>query len=94
MDQLQIPPSAAPFFQEYDASRLDVRRHAGLIIERILAYGNRAEVQWLLATYGRQAVRDWVAQTGLQRLPWRRFRLWCLVFEIPITEKPERIWPH
>lgn len=91
---IHIPPSAAPVFQEYDASRLDVRRRAALIIERILAYGSRAEVRWLLATCARQSVRDWVAQAGLQRLPWRRFRLWCLVFEIPIPEKPERIWPH
>ena len=92
--KLQIPPSAAPFFQEYSFSSLDIRQHAALIIERILAYGNRAEVQWLLATYGRPAVRDWVAQEGINRLSWRRFHLWCLVFEIPLPKKPRRIWPH
>ena len=90
----QIPASAAPFFQEYRLSSLDVTEHSALIIERILAYGSRAEVQWLLATYGRPAVRDWVERAGLQRLTWRRFHLWCLVFEIPLPEKPRRIWPH
>ena len=93
-DTLRIPVSAAPFFQEYDFTSLDVRQHAALIIERILAYGSRAEVQWLLATYGRKTVRDWVAHSGLQRLPLRRFHLWCLVFELPLTEKPQRIWPY
>lgn len=90
----QIPSSAAPFFQEYQLASLDVRQHAALIIERILAYGSRAEVQWLLAAYGRKSVRNWVVQSGLRRLPWRRFHLWCLVFEIPIPEKPRRIWPY
>jgi hypothetical protein len=90
----EIPSSAAPFFQEYDVRQLDVRQHAPLIIERILAYGNRVEVRWLLDTYGREQVRGWVAQSGMQRLSWRRFHLWCSVFNIPIPEKPQRIWPH
>ncbi len=90
----RIPSSAAPFFQEYPFSSLDLQQHADLIIERILAYGSRAEVQWLLAVYGRPAVRGWLAQSGLQRLPWRRFHMWCLVFDLPLPKKPKRIWPH
>ncbi len=93
-DSLEIPSSTAPFFQEYDFHKLDVRLHASLIIERILAYGSRAEVRWLLDTYGRDQVREWVAQSGVKRLPWRRLDLWCFVFDIPLPEKPKRIWPH
>jgi len=90
----EIPTSAAPFFQEYDVRHLDVHQHASLIIERILAYGNRDEVHWLFETYGHEHVREWIAQAGVKRLPWRRFHLWCCVFDIPIPEKPQRIWPH
>jgi hypothetical protein len=90
----KIPSSAAPFFQEYDFARLDVREHAALIIERILAYGNRAEVRWLLETYGREPVEDWIQQSGVRRLPWRRYHMWCLVFDLPEQEKPARAWPH
>ena len=89
-----IPPSAAPFFQEYDFSTLDVSQHAGLIMERILAFGNREEVRWLILAYGRQRVRYWIAQDGIRKLPWRRYHLWCTIFDIPITEKPSHIWPH
>ncbi len=89
-----IPISAAPFFQEYNFSTLDVLLNADLIIERILAYGNRVEVRWLIATYGRAQIRDWVGQYGIKRLSWGRYHMWCLVFEIPIAEKPQRIWPH
>ena len=93
-DPIEIPSSATPFFQEYDMGHLDVHQHAPLIIERILAYGNRAEVRWLLETYGREKVQAWVAQVGVKRLSWRRFHLWCFVFSIPEPEKSHRIWLH
>jgi hypothetical protein len=89
-----IPASAAAFFQEYDFAHLDAHQHAALIIERILAYGNRDEVRWLLETYGREQVRGWIEEQGVKRLSWRRLHLWCFVFDIPISEKPQRIWPH
>lgn len=59
-DSKQIPASARPFFQEYKTEMLDIDQHSALIIERILAYGNRAEVRWLLDTYGREQVIEWV----------------------------------
>ena len=90
----QIPSSAKPFFQEYNADLLDVDAHAPLIMERILAYGNREEVRWLINTYGRDQVRGWVLQTGASRLSRRRYHLWCFVFEIPQYAPPARIWPH
>ena len=88
----RIPSSALPFFQEYDANFLDIDQHASLIIERILAYGNRAEVGWLLETYGRDRIGGWVIQSGMSRLPWRRYHLWCFVFDLPEKNKPVRIW--
>lgn len=89
-----IPASTRPFFQEYNFDLLDVDHHASLVIERILAYGNRAEVRWLLETYGREQVRDWVIQSGLSKLSRRRYHLWCFVFQVPEREKPLCIWPY
>jgi hypothetical protein len=90
----QVPASARPFFQEYDFDLLDENMHAPLIIERILAYGNRAEVRWLLELYGREQVKNWVVESGMRKLPWRRYHLWCFVFSLPIQKRPDRIWPH
>jgi hypothetical protein len=90
----QIPDSAKPFFQEYDVDLLDIDQHAVLIIERILAYGNRDEVRWLLKTYGRDRVRDWVAQSGIVRLSRRRYHLWCFVFHLQEQKRPVSAWPH
>ncbi len=74
--------------------RLQVDQHATLIIERILAYGDRAEVRWLLDTYGRERVREWVMASGANRLSRRRYHLWCFVFQVPEQEQPARVWPH
>lgn len=89
-----IPPSSFPFFQEYIPTELDVQQHAALIIERILAYGNRAEVRWLIDTYDRGPIQDWLKAMGSQRLPWRRYHLWCQVFHLPMKDKPVHIWPY
>ncbi len=53
---------------EYNFSTLDVRLHAELIIERIPAYGNRAEVRWLIQTYGRAEICHWMEQEGINQL--------------------------
>jgi hypothetical protein len=90
----QIPASARPFFQEYNPDLLDIDQHGPLIIERILAYGNRDEVRWLLKIYGRDLVRDWVIRSGMNRLSWRRYHLWCFVFYLSEKNKPARIWQH
>jgi hypothetical protein len=90
----QIPATTRPFFQEYNLDLLDVNEHAPLIIERILAYGNRAEVRWLLDTYGREQVSNWVALSGVSKLSRRRYHLWCFVFNLPEKNTLSRIWPH
>ena len=61
-----IPETTLPFFQEYDFDHLDPERDSDLFIERLLAYGNRDEVHWLLCNY-RQA-RD---QRGLSEASTR-----------------------
>ncbi len=87
-----IPASTAPFFQEYDFTHLDVSQHAELIIERILAYGNRVELRWLVQTSGWEKIRAWIAETGNRRLPLIRYNLWCLVFDVPQEEQRKGIW--
>lgn len=89
-----IPVTTYPFFQEYNVNLLDVDQDAPLIIERILAYGNRAEVRWLLETYGREQIRDWVMQLGMSRLSRRRYHLWSFVFNLPEKNQSSQIWQY
>lgn len=98
MNLTLLPLSLRPFFQEYDFASLNLAQHRSLIIERTLAYGNRAEVRWLFQAYGSISIRDWLQRWGARRLPWRRFNLWAVLLDFPPAQRlgPERrgIWPH
>ena len=93
-----IPRSLAPCFQEYDLEALDPAQHSDLLIERVLAYGDRRELRWLFCLYGRPRVIEWVRQSGARRLPWRRYNMWCVLLELPAARRPRledrRIWPY
>lgn len=93
-----IPRSLTPCFQEYDIERLDPAQHGDLIIERVLAYGNRRELRWLFDLYGRTRIADWVQRLGARRLSWRRYNLWCVLLDLPSARRPrseeQQIWPH
>jgi hypothetical protein len=93
-----IPRSLAPCFQEYNLDTLDPAQHGDLLIERVLAYGNRQELRWLFRRYGRAQVSEWVRLSGARRLPRRRHNLWCVLLELPLVPRERRhrrqIWPY
>jgi hypothetical protein len=91
-----IPKSSAAFFQEYRFETLDGVKHAGLIMERLLAYGDRAEIRWLFESYGVGELRRWVQEHGERLLPRRRYELWRVFFDLPAAQKAEgrRVWPY
>jgi hypothetical protein len=70
----EIPKSAAPFIQEYRFEEFDPARDSELVIERLLAFGNREEIHWLYQTYGREQLRNWVEKSGANHLPFSRYQ--------------------
>jgi hypothetical protein len=78
-----IPASLAPFFQEYDLVQLDLERSAATIIERVLQFGNRAEIRWLFSVYPRQRIAGWVQEWGGYALPEPHHTFWNLVLDLP-----------
>ena len=90
-----IPKTARPFFQEFDLDQINLQRDGDLISERLLAFGNRDEVSWLLKQYGPGRIREWLSRDGVRRLSRRRFRLWCVLFDVPMSlHEPAPIWPY
>jgi hypothetical protein len=92
-----IPISLRPCFQEYTLEKLDPERDAFTVIERTLARGDRREVRWLFARYGRERLAEWVRQAGWWRLSRRRFRFWRAYFDIhDYRRNPlgRGAWPH
>jgi hypothetical protein len=91
-----VPKSSSAFFQEYRFETLDGVKHAALIMERLLAYGNRSEIRWLFDNYGLEEIRHWVKEHGDRLLPRRRYELWRVLFDLPGVPKTERhqVWPY
>jgi Family of unknown function (DUF6922) len=91
-----IPKSTAPFFQEYRFESLDTAAHAALIMERLLACGNRSEIRWLFENYGADKIRTWLERDGERLLPRRRYELWRVLFDLPGHQIAERrqAWPY
>jgi hypothetical protein len=77
-----IPPSLAPFFQEYDLARLNPEKDSFTIIERTLQFGNRSELRWLFRTYSRREITDWVRRFGEDCLPEPHLTFWKLILEV------------
>jgi hypothetical protein len=91
-----VPKSSSAFFQEYRFETLDGVKHAALIMERLLAYGNRSEIRWLFDNYGVEEIRHWVKEHGERLLPRRRYALWRVLFDLPGNQIAERhhAWPY
>ncbi|MCI0520819.1 MAG: hypothetical protein L0Z70_11280 [Chloroflexi bacterium] len=88
-DELPSPilASLAPFFQEYDLARLDLERSASTIIERVLQFGNRAEIGWLFSVYSRQQIAGWVRRWGNDALPEPHRTFWRLALDLPEAQE-------
>jgi len=76
-----IPPSLAPFFQEYDIARLNPETDSFTIIERTLQFGNRSELRWLFRIYSRKQITDWVRRFGKDRLPQPHRTFWQIILD-------------
>jgi hypothetical protein len=77
-----IPQTLTPFFQEYDFEKLSPERDSHTIIERVLQYGNRTELQWLFSVYSKEQITTWVRQFGKEKLPQPHRTFWQVVLEI------------
>ena len=85
----RLPADSAWLFPEYDFESMDLERHSGAIIERVLERGTWEQARWLFTTYGEQCVAAWVRRHGFRLLSKRSFALWRLVLGITDYTAPE-----
>jgi hypothetical protein len=89
-----IPHSLQFAFQEYDLEKLHPDEHAFTVIERTLAYGNRAELRWLFAQYGSERLAAWVSEAGWRVLPRYRLIFWVSYFDLSNLPQRRGVWPY
>lgn len=70
-------------------------------IERVMLRGRMEDMRWLLATFGRDCLRTFLAERGRRVLPPRELRFWCTISGTPRDEadawvdearRSERAW--
>lgn len=67
-----------------------------LVIAQILEEGNRADLAWLAATVGREAIAAFVRDRGGRKLSARSRRFWSRALalaEPPCHPLAEQLWP-
>ena len=99
-----IPPPGylRPCFWDIKFEKLDPRGRPRFVIERILEYGGREAVRWMLDSYPREEI-----VAGLLRSPHlspRTANFWALFFQVDgeqirclsksFRETREKFWPY
>ena len=84
-----LPTDTAWLFPEYNFEEMDLERHRGVIIERVLERGTWEQTRWLFATYGEAEVASWVQRHGFRLLSKRSFALWRLALDISNYHAPD-----
>jgi hypothetical protein len=83
-----IPNSLQPYFQEYDLTDLRLSRHANLIIQRIMEFGNWDEIRWLFHFYSRRRVQRFIREHGERWLKPVTFNYWRKLLGIRRWQQP------
>lgn len=79
-----LPPDLEPLFWDADPAALDVRRHRGYIIERILELGDFREIRWMRETYAAGEIVRVLKET--RGISARSAAYWSLVYDVPAEE--------
>ena len=89
MKSSRMPSDSEWLFPEYDYGSLELERHSGIIIERMLERGTWEQLGWLFDAFGEDRVTEWVRRHGFRLLSQRSFALWCLALGINDYVAPE-----
>jgi len=75
----QLPSHLQRFFWEYDPQVLDIKKHADVIMARIMERGSWQAMMWLRKVYPSEVLADFLSDKGWRVLPPREVNYWALV---------------
>jgi hypothetical protein len=82
MQSLTLPETFRPLLWSYDFDRVDPLRHKKTIVVQAINYGTLAQWRWLIRSYGRDGVREVLANISASELRPRAQRLASLVLGV------------
>jgi hypothetical protein len=77
---MAVPAELHWLFWELDPARIDLAADSGYVMARVLEHGGLAEVRWLLARYGREAIHAFLRDVGHSELSDRTIAFWRAAF--------------
>ncbi len=97
-----IPKFLKKHFWDVDISKVDKKKNAQFVIERILDYGDKKEVEWMKKNYDLDQIKNVVRNS--RRLSLRSANYWAVIFDLKRDEvlylkryyqkKPNLIWKY
>lgn len=87
-----VPTAFRRFFWDVQLSTLSVDRHQDFILARLLEFGDRRAIQWLLRTYARRLLIRFLRGRGGAVLPKRVWQFWALQLGLGARARRPRSW--
>ena len=73
-----------PIFWDLDVEKLDIKKNSRQIIERILEYGDSAQVNWMFKHYKKEEIKEVLKNS--RQLSRKSANFWAFYFNIPKNE--------
>jgi hypothetical protein len=91
VEETSLPEFLRSYFWDIEFEDIRVKKHAFLVIKRILDRGNFSDICWLIKTYGREEIKKVVMKTKDLSRPTGNF--WADILhldknKVPCLQKP------
>lgn len=91
-----------PIFWDLDVNKLDIRKNSRQIIERILEWGDIAQVHWMFANFPKKEITETIKSS--RQLSKKSANFWADYYEVPkkevkcltrLLQKEQKVlWPY
>ncbi|CUU38628.1 hypothetical protein GXSOP10_14218 [Armatimonadetes bacterium GXS] len=95
----RLPEFLRPLFWEVEFRKVSPRKHQSYICMRIMEHGDLQAIRWMLQTYGKETLREWLIQREGRGLSPRTLRFWEVILNIPhrqvtrwLRSRPIDLW--
>ena len=68
---------------DYEIESIDVKKHAFLLMSRIMERGTWEAMKWLQKTYSNEELKEFIEKKGVKLLAPRELNYWAFVCGIP-----------